>query len=182
MENIDKGTINKKTIAIILIIAIIVGAGLSLRNNGGNDAKKLVPVVKTRENPQAIALVEGETIGKEYQLPGNLTEIIWELGWTDDEGAESEPDTFEFTVFAEGFNEVEQATNEMGGNAHISFTFSCNDTGDEYLPSTWEYSIRCIETGDTPAGPLGVIVNNDPGNVVHLYVSWQYIEYEEEEI
>ncbi len=179
MENIDKKAINKKTIALAIIIIVVISLGLSFINNGDNGGVERVPIIKSREYTTKGLTVEGESWGREFDFQ-NLTEIYFELGWTDDEGAESEPDTFEFSVFADGINEVGQATNEMGGYAFISFTFSCNDTTDEFLPAKWGVSIRCIEAGDTPGGPLGLWVYNDPGNVWHMYISYKYIEYEEE--
>jgi hypothetical protein len=100
-----------------------------------------------------------------------ITQIDFILTWTDDEGSDSEPDTF--SLQADDDNNDPKSGSSSNGMVSVSF-----DEGD--LNNVWNMVVRCDASGPTPdpLGPIGIITqdNPDPGNTFTLTVTYSYTE------
>ena len=93
------------------------------------------------------------------------------LRWTDDEGSSSNPDTLSLS-----------AEDGMGADAQDSGpgpSLSVQIEGDD-LGSNWTVTVRCVEAGMTPFGPLGRFGTTDPGNTWDLSFIYTYVPIEVE--
>ncbi len=96
-----------------------------------------------------------------------LKEITFELSWTDDEGSNSEADTF--TLKADDGGDAKGSGTKNDGT--ITFTVNSED-----MNTTWNVQVTCDEAGFTPFRPGGFVGETDPGNSWDLKLSFSYIE------
>jgi hypothetical protein len=120
----------------------------------------------TNPNQDAAGSVWEETYGLV-----NVTVLSVEISlrWTDDEGSDSDPDTF--SVVAEDGSGNSVADTGNGGDLSASLEM-------EDLNSTWTITVTCVQAGSTPFGPLGRLRSTDPGNSWNMEFTYTYIAEE----
>jgi len=91
------------------------------------------------------------------------------LTWTDDEGADSEPDTF--SLMTEDGRHHPRSEQGSGGAVFLFW----DESG---LNNAWNMSVTCDSAGPTtePRGPLGILTQEvpDPGNSWTLTITYTY--------
>ncbi|UCE73742.1 MAG: hypothetical protein JSV56_12050 [Methanomassiliicoccales archaeon] len=101
----------------------------------------------------------------------SLTNIVFELTWEDDEGSDSEPDSFSLAT-DDGEHELKS---DQGASGKISVSWE-----EDMLNNTWNVVSTCESAGPTnvPVGPIGLVTQEeaDPGNSWNLDVTYTYTE------
>lgn len=97
----------------------------------------------------------------------DLLDITFELTWTDDEGSDSEPDTFSLKADDSG----QGKGSGSGSDGVISFSLDM-----EGLNDTWNVTVTCDNAGFTPFRPGGFVGETDPGNSWDLKITFTYLE------
>jgi hypothetical protein len=109
---------------------------------------------------------------EEYDLSDihpNITEVISveiTLSWTDDEGSRSDADSF----IISGWDGLDATPDDSGSSG--SLTASLDQEG---MATYWYLTVQCTEAGPTPVGPIGIIVQTDPGNSWSLTFRYTYL-------
>jgi hypothetical protein len=100
-----------------------------------------------------------------------ITSVELKLTWTDDEGSDSDPDSFSLK-FEDGVNPAKSSTgsNSQGGPGEITLTAEGSEFGTD-----WNVTVECTEAGNTPVGRLGLLVYVDAGNNWDLEITYTYI-------
>jgi hypothetical protein len=156
----------------LLVVSMVLVPGLGVAQPHGTDAPE--PITNTIDengfcsNPAedpANALWE-----REYDF-GDVEVISIEvsLTWSDDEGSNSNPDSF--TVGATDGDG--NGGTDSGSDGTLSYSIDM-----EGMNSTWTLSVECTEAGMTPVWRVGVIGTVDPGNSWSLEFTYTYIETE----
>jgi len=158
---------------ILLIIGLSFSAFGALGQHPGGDEEE--PEMKTEtikfngycSNPSSGGSSTWED-SAELDM-GTVMMIEFSLTWTDDEGSGSDPDTLSFGAESE----VHGKGSDQGSSGSLSFSME----GDE-LNGVWNLVVACTDAGSTPVGPLGFVVNEDPGNSWSMTVTYSYLEGE----
>ncbi|UCF07356.1 MAG: hypothetical protein JSW28_06790 [Thermoplasmata archaeon] len=137
------------TISLIMVLITIANFGSLAQHPGGGEEEE----VKTETLTFSGDTNEGTSWEKTVDLGDiNLMSIEFTLTWEDDEGSDSDPDTFSLTTDDGGH----EPKGDQGSSGSISVTWE-----ERGLNNTWNMVVTCEDAGDTPLGPVGLIVEVD---------------------
>ena len=163
---------NKKIITLILLMVFTVtfGSITSVAQHPGN--------VDTGEQTGTITFSDYNAVGTSWETA--ITELLadksiismdFELTWTDDEGSNSDPDTFSLQTD----DERHEPKRDSGSGGTVSISWNEDD-----LNNVWNVIVTCDAAGPTqvPVGPIGLITQEepDPGNTWTLEITYTYTE------
>ncbi len=155
---------------ILIIISIVLIFTTSYAQHPGNiDTGEQTDTI-TFNDYNAVGTSWETTISEEF-AEISIVNIAFDLTWTDDEGTNSDPDTFSLQA-TDGMNDP-QSNSGSGGSVSISWA-------EGRLNNVWNIVVACDAAGSTqvPVGPLGIITQeeSDPGNSWTLVVTYTYTE------
>ena len=157
----------------LLIISILVPLpmGVGGQPHGSTDGE---PQTATISESGSCANPEQDAAGSVWEGTYPLEDVAIlavevSLTWTDDEGSESDPDTFQVTAEDGDGNTITDSGSGGDLSAYLEM---------EGLNSTWTITVRCVDAGSTPFGPLGRLRTTDPGNSWDMEFTYTYIAQE----
>jgi hypothetical protein len=164
--------INKKLVGLFLSIMIIIIISQTLvvtaQHPGSDDSSSEVTETITFSDYSSVGTSWENTLESEFS-DKSIKNIIFELTWTDDEGTDSDPDTFSLQTD----DEMNDPKSDSGSSGSVSTTWN-----EERLNNVWNIVVTCDSAGPTtvPRGPLGILTTNepDPGNSWTLVVTYTY--------
>lgn len=164
--------VNKIMISLILLIVFTVtfGSITSLAQHPGN--------IDTGEQTGTITFSDYNAVGTSWETAitevladKSIIDMVFELTWTDDEGSNSDPDTFNLQMN----DERHEPKSDSGSGGTVSISWDEDD-----LNNVWNVAVTCDAAGPTqvPVGPIGIITQEepDPGNSWKLVVTYTYTE------
>ena len=158
-------------VILIIILTIFFGTFSAMAQHpGGDGGDEEITESITYNNYSSVGGNWETTIAEE--LDGiTITNMEFELSWTDDEGSDSDPDTFSLQTDDE--RHEPKSSSGSGGMVAISWD-------EDGLNNVWNVMVTCDSAGPTtvPRGPLGFITDEepDPGNSWTLVVTYTYTE------
>ncbi len=150
----------------LLVLLLLIGGGAA----GQETESETIDASGYCSNPDSDA--SGAVWEQTYHLEeGTLVSVEVTVIWTDDEGTDSQADTFEVVCVDGDGTQISDA----GSNGELQDFLEM-----EGLNNTWTITVECLEAGPTPVGPLGFIVQTDPGNSWRMTFTYIYVPEEPE--
>jgi hypothetical protein len=119
------------------------------------------------DNPDSNA--QGAVWEHEYAWEGQVLSVVATLTWTDDEGSNSNPDSFSLSI-----SDVSGASDEASGSTgSLEASMAADD-----LDATWTVSVELTAAGMTPFTRIGLVGRTDPGNSWALRIEYTRVPEE----
>jgi hypothetical protein len=167
-------------ISIILMITIGNFSVIAQPGHPGGEMESETGVLTyTGQTNEGSSWEETLDLESEWEKQGGVEldgimvmDIEFVLTWSDDEGSNSEPDTFSIAAM-DGMGEPLMGSDSSG---EIEVTKEGTMEGPP-VNDTWDVVVTCENAGDTPLiRSGGFITENDPGNSWELTITFHYVE------
>jgi hypothetical protein len=157
------------TAIFVILIMTIFGSGLALaQGHPGGDPGG------SGEQTGTISFNSNTAVGATWEQSESdefedkiILSIDFVLTWTDDQGSDSDPDSFRLSTNDENNDPVSSS----GNSGTVTISWDEDNLGNE-----WNMAVTCETAGATPIGILGLRTESDPGNSWTLTVTYTYTD------
>jgi hypothetical protein len=157
------------TIGLLLLVISLTSFNSVAQHPGGDPGGVQTGTI-TITDYNADGSTWEDTITEEFDGL-SIESITFDLSWTDDEGSDSQSDSFSLQTD----DDIQAPKSGSGSGGSVSVSWD-----DDGLNNVWNIAVTCDSAGPTqvPYGPLGLLTQQepDPGNSWTLVVTYSYTE------